>query len=101
MLFITVSLNRNESWSTVPIWVRHLEGANILIAGPDRPERRATRLGVSKGIRRAYLTDVSDEEWAFVLPYLLLSREDNASRQHDLRALFDAVRYMVKTGNQW
>src|SRR5271156_4307540 len=57
--------------------------------------------GVSKGIRRAYLTDVSDEEWAFVLPYLLLSRVDNASRQHDLRALFDAVRYIVKTGNQW
>jgi transposase len=56
---------------------------------------------VSKGIRRAYLTDVSDEEWAFVLPYLLLSREDNASRQHDMRALFDAVRYIVKTGNQW
>ena len=56
---------------------------------------------VSKGIRRAYLTDVSDEEWAFVLPYLLLSREDNASRQHDLRALFDAVRYIVKTGHQW
>ena len=34
-------------------------------------------------------------------PDLLLSREDNASRQHDLRALFDAVRYIVKTGNQW
>lgn len=56
---------------------------------------------MSKGIRREYLTDVSDEEWAFVLPYLLLSREDHASRQHDLRALFDAVRYLVKTGNQW
>jgi transposase len=56
---------------------------------------------VSKGIRRAYLTDVSDEEWALVLPYLLLSREDNASRQHHLRAFFDAVRYIVKTGNQW
>ena len=36
-----------------------------------------------------------------MLPYLLLSREDNASRQHDLRALFDAVRYIVKTGHQW
>src|SRR5271170_2452936 len=57
--------------------------------------------GVSKRIRREYLTDVSDEEWAFVLPYLLLSREDNASRQDDLRALFDAVRSIVKTGNQW
>lgn len=50
---------------------------------------------------RSYLTDVSDEEWDFALPYLLLSREDNRSRQHSLRALFNGVRYIVKTGNQW
>jgi transposase len=51
--------------------------------------------------RSGYLTDVTDEEWLFVLPYLLLSREDNGSRQHDLRAIFNAVRYVVKGGNQW
>jgi transposase len=51
--------------------------------------------------RTGYLTDVSDEEWSFVLPYLLLSRADNASREHDLRAIFNAVRYVVKGGNQW
>ena len=56
---------------------------------------------MGKGVRRSYLTDVSDEEWEFVLPYLLLSREDNRSRQHGLRALFNGVRYIVKTGNQW
>jgi len=44
----------------------------------------------------AYLTDMSDEEWSFVLPYLLLSCEDNASREHDLRAIFNAVRYVVR-----
>jgi transposase len=54
-----------------------------------------------KGVGKSYLTDVSDEEWGFVLPYLLLSREDNRSRQHSLRALFNGVRYIVKTGNQW
>lgn len=27
-----------------------------------------------------YPIDVSDEEWAFVLPYLLLSRENSAHR---------------------
>jgi hypothetical protein len=32
--------------------------------------------------RRSYLRDVDDEEWEFVLPYLLLSREDSRSRQH-------------------
>lgn len=53
-------------------------------------------------VRRAsYPSDVSDEEWEFVLPYLLLSREDSRSRQHSLRELFNGVRYIVKTGNQW
>ena len=56
---------------------------------------------MGNGVVSSYLTDVSEEEWGFVLPYLLLSREDNRSRQHSLRALFDRVRYIVKTGNQW
>ena len=30
-------------------------------------------------MKTGYLTDVSDEEWAFVLPYLLLSRVDNVT----------------------
>lgn len=51
--------------------------------------------------RKGYGSDVSDEEWQFVLPYLLLSREDSRSRQHSLRELFNGVRYIVKTGNQW
>lgn len=51
--------------------------------------------------RRGYLTDMSDEEWAFVLPYLLLSRIDSSARGHDLRGIFNAVRYIVKGGNQW
>jgi len=56
---------------------------------------------MSSAVRSGYLTDVSDEEWSFVLPYLLLSREDNRSRVHDLRDVFNAVRYVVKGGNQW
>ncbi len=36
-----------------------------------------------------------------MLPYLLLSREDNRSRKHSLRELFNGVRYIVRTGNQW
>ena len=51
--------------------------------------------------RKGYPTDVTDEEWEFVLPYLLLSREDSGSRQHSLRELFNGVRYIVRTGNQW
>ena len=52
-------------------------------------------------VRVGYPSDVTDEEWAFVLPYLLLSREDSAHREHDLRAVFNGVRYIARTGNQW
>ena len=48
-----------------------------------------------------YPSDVTDEEWAFVLPYLLLCREDSPQRRHDLRSVFNAVRYVARTGGQW
>lgn len=48
-----------------------------------------------------YPSDVSDEEWAFVLPYLLLSTEDSGSRRHPLRAVFDAYRYLLRAGCGW
>ena len=49
----------------------------------------------------AYPSDVTDEEWAFVLPYLLLSKEDSGSRRHPLRAVFDAYRYLLRSGCGW
>jgi transposase len=51
--------------------------------------------------RAEYPSDVTDEEWAFVLPYLLLCREDSPQRRHELRAVFNAVRYVARTGGQW
>ena len=51
--------------------------------------------------RKAYPTDVSDEEWEFVAPYLTLLREDATQRVYPLRELFDAVRWMVKAGCPW
>lgn len=51
--------------------------------------------------RKPYPSDVSDEEWAFVAPYLTLCREDAPQRRYDLREVFNAVRWMVKTGTQW
>ena len=41
--------------------------------------------------RRAYPSDVTDDEWAFLLPYLLLVREDAGKRQYPLRELFNAL----------
>ena len=51
--------------------------------------------------RKAYPSDVSDEEWEFVVSYLTLLREDVPQRVHALRDVFDAVRWMVKAGCPW
>jgi transposase len=48
-----------------------------------------------------YPSDVSDAEWEFVLPYLCLLPEDAGQREHNLRDVFDALRWVVRTGAQW
>jgi transposase len=51
--------------------------------------------------RKTYPSDVSDDEWAYVAPYLTLMREDAPQREHSLREVFNGLRYVVKTGCQW
>jgi transposase len=51
--------------------------------------------------RKAYPSDVSDDEWAFVAPYVTLMREDAPQREHSLREVFNGLRYVVRTGCQW
>lgn len=51
--------------------------------------------------RKSYPSDVSDEEWAFVAPYLTLMTEDAPQRRHDLREVFNGLRFIVRTGMQW
>ena len=51
--------------------------------------------------RKPYPTDVTDEEWAFAAPYLTLIREDAPQREHALREVFDALRWLVKAGCPW
>jgi transposase len=51
--------------------------------------------------RKAYLSDVSDGEWAFVAPYVTLMTEDAPQRTHSLREVFNGLRYIVRTGMQW
>src|SRR3712207_9554321 len=51
--------------------------------------------------RKPYPSDVTDDEWAFVSPYLVLIDENAPQRQHDLREVFNAVRYIVHTGAPW
>jgi transposase len=51
--------------------------------------------------RKSYPSDVSDAEWEFLVPFLTLMREDAPQRDYSLRDVFNAVRYVVKTGCHW
>ena len=51
--------------------------------------------------RKPYPSDVSDEEWSFVSPYLALVREDAPQRNHDLREVLNGLRWVVRTGSPW
>jgi len=55
----------------------------------------------TRAARKPYPSDVSDDEWAFVAPYLLLMAESAPQRRHELREVFNGLRYIVKTGMQW
>lgn len=51
--------------------------------------------------RKPYPSDVSDEEWAFVASYLTLMDPEAPQREHDLREVFDGLRWVVRTGSPW
>jgi transposase len=50
---------------------------------------------------KAYPSDVSDEEWAFVAPYLTLMTEDAPQRDYPLRQVFNGLRWIVRAGAPW
>jgi transposase len=50
---------------------------------------------------KPYPSDVTDEEWALVAPYLTLMREDAPQREHSLRDIFNALRYLARSGSPW
>lgn len=50
---------------------------------------------------RGYPSDVSEEEWEFVVPYLTLMREDAGQRDDPRRERFNARRWMVRAGCPW
>jgi transposase len=54
-----------------------------------------------KKIKKRYPSDVEDDEWEFVLPYIALITPEAPQRTHDLREVFNALRYVVRTGIPW
>jgi len=51
--------------------------------------------------KERYPSDVSDEEWAFVAPYLTLMTTDAPQRVYDLREVFNGLRYVARSGAPW
>ena len=51
--------------------------------------------------RKPYPSDVSDDEWALVAPYLTLLPEEAGQREHPSREVFNGLRHIVKTGAPW
>jgi transposase len=55
----------------------------------------------SAPLRKSYPSDVSDEEWSLVVPYLTLMKEAAPQRDYPLRELFKALRYVIRYGIAW
>lgn len=51
--------------------------------------------------RKGYPSDVTDEEWAFVAPYLTLMKEEAPQRKYSLREVFNALRWIIRAGAPW
>lgn len=51
--------------------------------------------------RKPYPKDVSDEEWSFAAPYLTLIDQHAPQREHDLREVFNVLRWLVCAGAPW
>jgi transposase len=51
--------------------------------------------------RKTYPSDVSDDEWAFVAPYLTLMTEDAPQRVYELREVFNGLRCIARSGAPW
>jgi transposase len=51
--------------------------------------------------RTPYPSDVSDEEWTLVAPYLSLLPEEAGQRIHSPREVFNGLRFILKSGAPW
>ena len=48
-----------------------------------------------------YPTDLTDEEWLFIQPFLPPVAKGGGKRATDLRDVLDALRYLARTGGGW
>ena len=50
---------------------------------------------------KRYPTDLTDEEWRFIQPFLSPAPKRERKPTTDLRAVLDALRYLARTGGGW
>jgi transposase len=48
--------------------------------------------------RKPHPSNVSDDEWSLVVPYLTVMCEKAPQREHPLRELFNGLRYVIRYG---
>ena len=51
--------------------------------------------------RKPYPSDVSDEKWNFVAPYLALIDEQASQRRYSLREAFNVLLWLARAGASW
>lgn len=64
-------------------------------------EQRRKQRVVRTGTRQGYPTDVKDDEWRLIEPLLPGAARTGRPRRTDLRAVINALRYMVRAGCEW
>jgi putative transposase len=50
---------------------------------------------------KRYPSDLTDEEWSAIAPFLLKPCRTDSRRRTDLREVLNAIRYMVRSGCEW
>jgi len=61
----------------------------------------AATLACMRRMRKPYLTDLSDAEWACLKGHVPSPEHDGLPRGHSLREILNAVFYIVKSGCAW
>ena len=52
-------------------------------------------------MRKAYQSDLSDEEWSFLEPHLPIPIATGRPKMHSAREILNAIFYVLKSGCQW
>jgi putative transposase len=64
------------------------------------PATRGRMAEIEKKTKR-YPTDLTDEEWSRIEPFLSGAGQERAAGPDDLREVLNAIRYLARSGGGW